>query len=351
MSSAAADGSNPSTVARPTGRRGKHPTVRAPPQLAAVSVDLDDLGCYWRIHALQGEPPDIVRRDALHRWVTRFADLFERNEVRATFFVVGRNLAEDPRLANLLAKLASAGHELASHTYSHPYDLVRRPRAKIADELDRAHEIIAATAGRPTVGFRAPGYELSADLVDLLVDRSYLYDSSVFPSWPYYGAKALVMAMMRATGRRSGSVLGKPAVLAAPATPYRPAAGRPYQKGHLPILELPVAVTQTFRLPVIGTSLIALPGWVRRLLLARAVARPLFNLELHGIDVADAENDELPASLVARQPDLRRSLAHKTKALESALAQIRATGARFVTLAEATRALTTGPHRSDPAWQ
>lgn len=324
----------------------------SPFPLASVSVDLDDLGCYWRIHDLRGDPPVALRQASLHRWVTRFADLFERNGVRATFFVVGRNLDEDPRFAELLARLASAGHELASHTYSHPYDLVRRPRAEIADELDRAHAVIAATAGRSPVGFRAPGYELSADLLDLLVERSYVYDSSVFPSWPYYGAKALVMALMRATGRRSNSILGNPSVLAAPSTPYRPAPGRPYQRGalskgalpngDLPIWELPMAVTRGLRLPVIGTSLIALPAWARRPLVARAVAHPLFNLELHGIDVADAASDQLPAAIVARQPDLRRSLAHKAAALESTLAQIRATGARFVTLAEATRALDDG---------
>ena len=63
-----------------------------------------------------------------------------------------------------------------------------------------------------------------------------------------------------------------------------------------------------------------------------ALRAPLFNLELHGIDLADAEADEIPPALVARQPDLRRPLAHKLAALDETLAAARAAGARFVTL-------------------
>jgi hypothetical protein len=70
-------------------------------------------------------------------------------------------------------------------------------------------------------------------------------------------------------------------------------------------------------------------------LVKSALATPHFNLELHGIDLADAAGDDLSPRLVARQPDLRVPLARKRAALEATLAQARAAGARFVTLAEA----------------
>ena len=66
-----------------------------------------------------------------------------------------------------------------------------------------------------------------------------------------------------------------------------------------------------------------------------ALREPLFNLELHGIDLCDAAADDVPAALVARQPDLRRPLAHKLAALDETLSFARAAGARFATLAEA----------------
>ena len=66
-----------------------------------------------------------------------------------------------------------------------------------------------------------------------------------------------------------------------------------------------------------------------------ALREPLFNLELHGIDLCDAAADDVPAALVARQPDLRRPLAHKLAALDETLSFARAAGARFTTLADA----------------
>jgi hypothetical protein len=185
------------------------------------------------------------------------------------------------------------------------------------------------------VGFRAPGYEISAELIDILVERGYRYDSSTFPAIPYYLAKAAVMTVIRLAGRKSGSILGSPKVLAAPRVPYRPAAGAPYRKGQLPIVELPVTVTPTLRLHVIGTTVVLAPEWLRRRLVARALGTPHFNLELHGIDLADAASDGISSALVARQPDLRVSLARKRAALDATLAQARAAGASFVTLAKA----------------
>jgi peptidoglycan/xylan/chitin deacetylase (PgdA/CDA1 family) len=305
-----------------------------PGRRMAVSVDLDAVACYYRVHAL-GEPPTGPgRRAILRRCLPRFAELFARHELRATFFVVGADLEEDAEGRALLAELARAGHELANHSHTHRYDFARLPRAAMAEEIDRAHAVVGACAGAAPLGFRAPGYAINADALDLLHARGYRYDSSVFPSAAYYGAKALVMAAMRVTGRPSGSFLDNPRVLLAPRRPYRPAPTAPYRHGGDGLLEVPIAVTPLARLHVIGTSLILAPPWLRRHLVSTALGAPFFNLELHGIDLADAEADEIPPALIARQPDLRRPLAHKLAALEETLTAARTAGARFVTLRE-----------------
>jgi len=307
--------------------------------IASVSVDLDATACYWRIHALPGAPPEEARRLILRRCLPRFGELFARAGIKATFFVVGQDLADDAEGARHLAQLAAAGHELANHSYTHPYDLVRLTAGEIAAEIDRAHQAIGACTGTAPVGFRAPGYTVSAQVLELLCARAYRYDSSAFPSLPYYAAKAAVMAAMRLLRRPSGSYLGSPAVVTAPLEPYRPAAGAPYRRGALPIVELPMAVTPMLRLHVIGTSVVTFPEWLRRRMVAAALRRPFFNLELHGIDLADAEADGFPPALVARQPDLRRPLAAKRGALERTLAEARAAGATFQTLGQAVPAL------------
>jgi peptidoglycan/xylan/chitin deacetylase (PgdA/CDA1 family) len=301
-------------------------------RVVSVSVDLDPIECYWRIHALPGAPPVDGRHAILRRCLPRFAELFARHGVRATFFVVARDLEEDAEGRARLAELARDGHELASHTYSHPYDLVWLPSAEIAGEIDRAHDLVGACAGAAPCGFRAPGYAISSELIEMLRARHYRYDSSAFPSLAYYGAKAAVMGAMRLFGRPSGSILDTPRVLGAPRAPYRPAAGAPYRKGALDIIELPMSVTPLARLPVYGTSLVTAPAWLRRHLVRTALRAPFFNLELHGIDLADAAADEIPPALVARQPDLRRPLAHKLAALDETLAAARAAGARFARL-------------------
>jgi hypothetical protein len=307
--------------------------------IVSVSVDLDAIDCYYRIHALPGPPPAEARFAVLRRCLPRLVELFAREGVTPTWFVVGRDLEEDGEGRRLLEELARAGHELANHSYSHPYNLVRLSREAIAEQIDRSHGALADVCGHAPVGFRAPGYEISRELLDLLCERGYRYDSSAFPSVPYYTLKAAAMASLRVRGLRSGSIMLSPRVLTAPRGPYRPGTGSPYRPGSRPLIELPMAVTPWLRLPVIGTSLVLAPPWLRHRLVKGALRAPFFNLELHGIDLADADADGIPAALVARQPDLRRPLALKTAALVATLRQARAAGATFCTLREAVERL------------
>ncbi|HWM88663.1 MAG TPA: polysaccharide deacetylase family protein [Kofleriaceae bacterium] len=303
------------------------PGTGAPPT-CAVSIDVDPIPCYYRIHGLdaQAAPPelrDVVARCAL----PRFGELFERRGIAATFFVVAEDIdgAALGRMARATraryADLVRAGHELGSHSYSHPYDLARWPRARARDEIARAHELLGELAGRVR-GFRAPGYDVSPAMLEELVRLGYLYDSSIFPAPGYYAAKAVIMAAMRLAGRSSGAVLTSPRALLAPPSPYRPSVRSPWRRGRAPLVELPVAVTPFVRAPAIGTSLLLAPAWLRRRLVGAMRGRGFFNLELHGIDLVDAEEDGIPGQLVARQPDLRLPLAHKLAALDAVLDQV-----------------------------
>lgn len=65
------------------------------------------------------------------------------------------------------------------------------------------------------------------------------------------------------------------------------------------------------------------------------VGEPLVNLELHGIDVLDAE-DGLEA-LRPHQPDVRRSHRRKLEALSAAIEVLRDAGYAFVRLDEAAK--------------
>ncbi|MEE2779071.1 MAG: polysaccharide deacetylase family protein, partial [Myxococcota bacterium] len=144
-----------------TGDRPSDDGSPPPNRMAAVNVDVDSLYLYYQIHGLSAaEAGDAV----WERGVPRFAALFEEAGVRGTFFVVGSDLERWPEARRLTRELAEAGHEIGSHSWSHPYDLVRRSPEEIADELDRAQAVITEVVGRPAVGFRAPGYTLTPEL-------------------------------------------------------------------------------------------------------------------------------------------------------------------------------------------
>jgi peptidoglycan-N-acetylglucosamine deacetylase len=307
----------------------------------SVSVDLDELSSYLEIHGLvAGAEP--ASRAVWTVAVPRFLELFGRLGVKATFFVVGTSL--DPAIGAPLAReIAAAGHELANHTHSHYYDLLRRGPEQRRDEIARAADALETVAGVRPRGFRAPGYNLDDDLLALLIELGYQYDSSVFPSPPYYLAKAAALLAIRARGRRSRSLLGPSQVLLAPTEPYwvedrfwrrRRLASAP--RAGTGLVELPVAVVPGIRVHFIGTT-ITLAGPRGATAMALAVSRRKFvGLELHGIDLLDAD-DEGPAPLVGHQPDVKVPLPRKTAALEAAIRTLQGRGARVMTCLEAAQ--------------
>jgi len=302
--------------------------VTRPP--CAISIDLDGIGCYYRIHGLGAHPAEL-EHVILERALPRASRLFAARGLHVTWFVVGRDADasaalpdRDARAANAerLGQLARHGDELGNHSYSHPYELARRSPDEIDAEIAEADRVLRAITGGPVRGFRAPGYDVSPPVLDALARRGYRYDSSIFPAPGYYVAKAAVMAALAISGRPSGAVMIDPRSQTAPADPYRPAMTAPWRRGQAPLVELPIAVTPWMRLPAIGTTLLLAPELVRRRILASMTGRPFFNFELHGIDFADAEMDGIPGELVARQPDLRVPIADKLARLEAILDEL-----------------------------
>ena len=149
-------------------------------------------------------------------------NLFQKHRTAPTFFVLGW-VAD--RFPDLVKEIERQGHELATHGYSHRLLTLMQPEEFRAD-LHRSLEVLSKASSQEVRGFRAPSFSLTRQTlwaVDILRECGIRYDSSVFPSAAYYGAKALVMGAMRVAGRPSGSFLDNPRVLLAPRRPYRPA--------------------------------------------------------------------------------------------------------------------------------
>jgi len=82
----------------------------------------------------------------------RLLDELAKQNVRATFFMIGRYAAEHPELARLVA---SAGHEIANHTYSHP-NLIFRSGAQARQEFAACTRALHDAVGAHTSFFRPP---------------------------------------------------------------------------------------------------------------------------------------------------------------------------------------------------
>lgn len=77
----------------------------------------------------------------------RLADLLRREDVRATFFMIGRSVHERPGLTRRLAK---DGHRIHLHSYDH-VDLTKRSDEEIRSQIKRseqAFERAGVTTGR-----------------------------------------------------------------------------------------------------------------------------------------------------------------------------------------------------------
>ena len=108
--------------------------------LLAVSIDLDEAHHYRAIHGKpQGERTTVVHTVA----VARLADWARQRRVPLTWFAVGQDI-ERPEFAEAAARLASAGDELACHSFSHPYDLTRRSFAEMRLEVERGVAVAVA---------------------------------------------------------------------------------------------------------------------------------------------------------------------------------------------------------------
>ncbi|MEG4015240.1 MULTISPECIES: polysaccharide deacetylase family protein [unclassified Microcoleus] len=95
-------------------------------------------------------------------------DIFQQNDVKATFFWIGKSIENSPEIAR---RVVAAGHAIGNHTWHHWYDSM--DAATVADEIDRTAKLIYETTGVKTTFFRPPGGVLNNGLAKYAKDRNY----------------------------------------------------------------------------------------------------------------------------------------------------------------------------------
>jgi polysaccharide deacetylase family protein (PEP-CTERM system associated) len=241
----------------------------------ALTVDVED---YFHVAALAPSIPRDSWGSRESRVVgntRRLLSLFEQFDVKGTFFVLGW-VAE--RYPELIRDIATDGHEIACHGYSHRLVYEQSPE-EFREETVRSKSLLEDITGARVLGYRAASYSVVRDslwALDILVELGFTYDSSIFPvHHDRYGIPDAERAPHRLTTPKGKS-----------------------------LVEWPLATASVFgaRLPVAGGGYFRLlPYWVSRWGLASINRRELrpFIFYLHPWEI-DPEQPRVPASLLSR---------------------------------------------------
>jgi peptidoglycan/xylan/chitin deacetylase (PgdA/CDA1 family) len=82
----------------------------------------------------------------------RVLDVLDRFGVKATFFMMGRNVERHPAVAR---EVWSRGHEIGNHSYSHPRLVLVSPR-RVRDEIARTDQLLRDMGVSGEIHFRPP---------------------------------------------------------------------------------------------------------------------------------------------------------------------------------------------------
>jgi len=141
--------------------------------LVCLTFDFDSVS-YWITQGLT-TPTPISRGEFGVVAAMRLVELLRRYAIATTWFVPGLTIDTYP---DACRHIAAAGHEIAHHGYDHvaPRQL---SRADEAEQLERGSAAIERLTGQRPRGYRSPGWDLSANSVELLNERGFVYDSSL----------------------------------------------------------------------------------------------------------------------------------------------------------------------------
>jgi hypothetical protein len=224
-------------------KRSDPPSSNDAKPLASLSLDLDNLWSYLKIHGDAGWEKYPSYLDILIPYVL---DIFDQFKLRITFFVVGKDVSSQKNI-DFLRSISKRGHEVGNHSFHHDPWLHLYSRDRIEWEISQTEDHIFQLTGQRPLGFRGPGFSWSKDTLEVLLEKGYLYDASTMPTClgpvarAYYFRNRNVSEEQK---RRQKEILGGFREGLGPLRPYYwklPSGGK--------LLEIPVTTTPIIKTP------------------------------------------------------------------------------------------------------
>lgn len=144
----------------------------------ALTVDVED---WFHVCGVDLRKEFVPTQHRVRHNIDCILALLQEYSVVATFFVLGSVAEQYP---DLVPTITAAGHEVASHGYSHQLASHLGP-SKFREEVQRTGEILERQSGQKPLGFRAPQWSISCGSTPwafgILREEGYRYDSSCTP--------------------------------------------------------------------------------------------------------------------------------------------------------------------------
>ncbi len=289
----------------------------------SLTIDMDNYQDYHSLVANPGHGSPEAGASFYFATIPRFLDIFDRHGMKATFFMVGRDGAVAEHKP-LIREIAARGHEVGNHSYSHTYNFRKLDRAAKIAEIEQGDAAIADILGERPVGFRTPSCDVDCETHELLKERGYLYDSSVFPTPLMYA----FMLYGKLFVRRANYQLGTLAAALGPPQPYLPRTDKLHRRlaagaSRAPhLVEIPISVLPGIRVPYYSTLLRMFGGKPFDWLVSAYPKRRFFlQMLFHLIDLADLEDSSLGQAL-AKTPGLDVPLARRQHFVDAAVERL-----------------------------
>lgn len=106
-------------------------------------------------------------------------DILKAHDIKATFFLVGENVAMHPEMAR---RIVEEGHTVGIHCYRHDYRELYESVDAYLEDFQKAYDIILETTGVEVKLFRFPGGSINSynqetyrDIIEAMTEKGYIY--------------------------------------------------------------------------------------------------------------------------------------------------------------------------------
>ncbi len=142
-----------------------------------LTFDLDG------ISALLNRDPELINRPSmisrnefgLNVGAMRILDVLDKYGLPATFFIPGYTAENNE---DIVKEIARRGHDIGHHGYLHEPAATLEPEEEKAI-LEKGIQILEGITGQRPYGYRSPSLDMSRHTIEFLIDREFLYDSSM----------------------------------------------------------------------------------------------------------------------------------------------------------------------------